>query len=175
MKIAKKEEAIEILERTPNLLEAFLSGLSQDWLSVNEGEGTWNVPEIVGHMAEAEQFNWIPRLGTIVNRGESEPFPAFDRFSHAVNRKDQSLKQRLADFRTLRMQSIDRLNQLITSERHLELTGRHPEFGVVTARELLSTWVVHDFTHIAQIVRVMAKRYKEDVGPWAAYLSILKR
>ena len=33
----------------------------------------------------------------------------------------------------------------------------------------------HDGTHIAQIVRVMAKQYKEAVGPWAKYLSILHR
>jgi hypothetical protein len=53
------------------------------------------------------------------------------------------------------------------------LTGTHPQFGVVSLRELLSTWVVHDLTHVTQIVRVMAKRYNEDVGPWKEYLSIL--
>ncbi len=58
---------------------------------------------------------------------------------------------------------------------HLELTGSYPAFGVVKLRELLATWVVHDLTHIAQIVRVMAERYRSDVGPWKEYLGILKK
>jgi hypothetical protein len=45
----------------------------------------------------------------------------------------------------------------------------------VTLEQLLATWVGHDFTHIAQIVRVMAKQYKDAVGPWAKYLSVLHR
>ena len=52
----------------------------------------------------------------------------------------------------------------------LGLTGRHPELGVVTLGELLATWVVHDLGHVAQVTRVMAKRYRDDVGPWAAIL-----
>jgi hypothetical protein len=38
---------------------------------------------------------------------------------------------------------------------------------------LLAAWVVHDLGHIAQIARVMAKQYKEAVGPWVAYLPVL--
>jgi hypothetical protein len=45
---------------------------------------------------------------------------------------------------------------------------------VVTLGQHLSTWVVHDLTHINQIVRVMAKQYGDAVGPWRAYLSVLK-
>jgi hypothetical protein len=42
----------------------------------------------------------------------------------------------------------------------------HPSLGPVTLRQMLASWVVHDFGHIAQIVRVMAKRHRADVGPW---------
>jgi len=57
----------------------------------------------------------------------------------------------------------------------LSLAGEHPEFGVVTLEQLLATWVVHDLGHIAQIGRVLAKRYAADVGPWRAYLPVLQR
>ncbi len=33
-------EAVEVLERTPLLLQQFLSGLSTGWLTCNEGEDT---------------------------------------------------------------------------------------------------------------------------------------
>jgi hypothetical protein len=45
----------------------------------------------------------------------------------------------------------------------------------VTLGQHLSTWVAHDLGHISQIVRVMARQYTDAVGPWKAYLSILKR
>jgi hypothetical protein len=37
----------------------------------------------------------------------------------------------------------------------------------------LSAWVIHDLGHIKQIVRVMAKQYGAEVGPWTEYLTIL--
>lgn len=61
------------------------------------------------------------------------------------------------------------------SEEQLDRKGMHPELGVVTARQLLASWVVHDLSHIAQIARVMAKQSKSEVGPWRAYLPIVDR
>lgn len=168
------KEAIEILERTPQTLENFLYGLSDGWLQCNEGEGTWNASEVIGHLIEAEKNNWIPRLEFIFHEGESKPFPAFDRSAHLNQGSDRSIEQKLLEFKTIRMLNISKLKVLIEPELHLELTGYHPAFGVVKLRELISTWVVHDLTHIAQIVRVMAERYRSDVGSWKAYLGILK-
>jgi uncharacterized damage-inducible protein DinB len=169
------KEAIEVLERTPQTLENFLSGLSDGWLQSNEGEGTWNVSEVIEHLIEGEKNNWIPRLDIILKEGESKPFPPFDRYSHLNERSAKSIEQKLLEFKTIRTQNTTKLKVLIKPDLHLELTGSHPAFGVVKLRELLSTWVVHDLTHIAQIVRVMAERYRADVGPWKEYLGILKK
>lgn len=168
------KEAIEVLERTPQTLECFLSGLSR-WLQCNEGEGTWNVSEVIEHLIEGEKDNWIPRLEIILQEGESKQFPPFNRYSHLNESSERSIEQKLLEFKTIRAQNITKLKILIDPESHLELTGSHPAFGVVKLRELISTWVVHDLTHISQIVRVMAERYREDVGPWKEYLGILKK
>lgn len=169
------KEAIEVLARTPQALECFLSGLSDGWLQCNEGEGTWNATEVIEHLIEGEKYNWIPRLETILQEGESKPFPPFDRFSHLNVKSERSIEQKLLEFKTIRTANITKLKALVDPEQHLELTGSHPAFGVVKLRELLSTWVVHDLTHMAQIVRVMAERYRADVGPWEEYLGVLKR
>lgn len=166
-------EAIEVLERTPQTLEHFLTGLSDGWLKCNEGEGTWNVSEVIGHLIEGEKNNWIPRLEMILHHGESNPFPPFDR--EANIKSDPSIDRKLAEFKAIRAQNITKLKELVLPELHLELTGTHPSFGQVKLRELISTWVVHDLTHIAQIVRVMAERYRADVGPWVQFLGILKK
>ncbi|WP_417897839.1 DinB family protein [Bacillus haimaensis] len=168
------KEAIEILERTPKTLEAMLSGLTSDWLQSNEGEDTWNVAEVVDHLIECDKTNWIPRMESILNDEEMKHFPPFDRFSLLNGQESKTIKQALQEFASLREHNVTKLKERYTSDRLLNLRGIHPEFGEVKLRELLATWVVHDLTHISQIVRVMAKRYQTDVGPWEAYLSILK-
>lgn len=166
-------EAIEVLERTPQALEFFLSDISDTWLHCNEGEGTWNVSEVVEHLIELEEDTWIPRLEFILQEGESKPFPSLDRYSYL--NESSSIEQKLLEFKTIRTQNLTKLKVLIETELNLELTGLHPRLGVVKLRELLSTWVVHDLTHIAQIVRVMAERYRADIGPWIEYIGILKK
>ncbi|WP_088071361.1 DinB family protein [Gottfriedia luciferensis] len=169
------KEAIEVLERTPRTLEQFLSGLSESWLQCNEGEGTWNASEVIDHLIECEKKNWIPRLNCILNEGESKQFPPFDRFSHLKEKSERSIEERLLEFKSLRTENIRKLQTLIDPEVHLDFEGIHPDLGTVKLRELLSTYVVHDLTHISQIVRVMAERYRTDVGPWKVNLSILKK
>lgn len=167
------EEALEQLERMPDVLERMLTGLSDTWLSCNEGEGTWNAPQVVEHLIEAEETNWLPRARHMLEYGASRPFPPFDRFKH-LERGDRAVEQSLAHFKQLRAQSVKQLREMRLQGMDVETEGHHPDFGTVKLRELLSTWVVHDLTHLTQIVRVMALRYKDDVGPWSAYLSILK-
>jgi DinB superfamily len=169
------KEAIEVLERTPQTLEYLLSGLSDSWSQCNEGEGTWNPSEVIGHLIEGEKNDWIPRLEIILKEGESKPFPPFDRFSHLKESPGVTIEKKLQEFKNLRARNLTKLKSLVEPEQHLELTGTHPALGVVKLRELLSTWVVHDLTHIAQIVRVMAERYRTDVGPWKEYLGILNK
>ncbi|SDN05265.1 DinB superfamily protein [Fictibacillus solisalsi] len=167
-------EVIEVLERTPRTLQHFLSGLSPGWLHCNEGEGTWNAVEVVNHLIEGEKTNWIPRLEWILQEGEERPFPPFDRYAHLSVQKESTIEQKLTEFTQLREESVARLKAMMHDEV-LERTGTHPAFGTVKARELISTWAVHDLTHIAQIVRIMAERYRADVGPWVEYLGILKK
>lgn len=169
------KEAIEVLERTPQSLEFFLLGLSDCWLQCNEGEDTWNATEVVEHLIEGEINNWMPRLEFILKEGAGKPFPSFDRFSHLNQRVERSFEQNLHEFKSIRKQNLTKLNRLIETKLQLEVTGSHPALGIVKIRELLSTWVVHDLTHMAQIVRIMAVRYKTDVGPFQEYLSILKK
>lgn len=171
----KMQEAIEVLERTPQSLEYFLSGLSEGWLLCNEGEGTWSATEVIDHLIEAEKTNWIPRLEFILQEGESKPFPHFDRFSHLNEGSEKTIDQKLHEFKTIRAENIKILMDLVQPDLHFELTGIHPALGKVKVRELISTWVAHDLTHISQIVRVMAERYKTDVGPWKEFLRIIKK
>lgn len=81
----------------------------------------------------------------------------------------------LDEFARLRAENLATLTGWQLTEPQLSLEGEHPEFGVVTLRQLLATWVAHDLGHVAQTCRVMAKQYRAAVGPWRAYLPVLDR
>ena len=167
------KKAIEILERTPSVLESLLGNLSDDWTSRNEGENTWSPYDVVGHLIHGENTDWLPRTKIILSRGTNTDFEPYDRFAQFENSKGKSLRQLLSTFKKLRKANMDELKFMNFEENELELTGIHPEFGAVTLRQLLAAWVVHDLGHIVQISRVMAKQYKEEAGPWVKYLTVL--
>ena len=168
------EEALAVLERTPAILRAWLADLPEPWLRATEGPGTWCAFDVVGHLIHGERTDWIPRVEHILSKGETESFPPFDRETMFTASKGKSIAELLEIFATLRASNLARFRELRLTEGDLDRRGRHPELGPVTMRQHLATWAAHDLGHLAQIARVMAKRYGEDVGPWKAYLSILR-
>ena len=168
------EKSIEILERTPTVLQTLLQNLSDDWILHNEGEETWSVYDVIGHLIHGEKTDWIPRTEIILSENPNKTFKPFDRFAQFELSKGKTLSQLLDEFTILRKKNIEVLRSKKITENDLNKKGVHPTFGEVTLSQLLSTWAVHDLNHIAQIVRVMAKQYKEDVGPWIEYLRILQ-
>jgi hypothetical protein len=167
------KEAIPILERTPTVVGALLSGLPESWTMQNEGPDTWSPFDIVGHLIHGEKTDWMPRLEIILADGD-KAFVPFDRFAQYENSKGKTLQQLLDEFTVLRMSNLEKLRSHLPLDAHLNNTGIHPTFGEVTLRQLLSTWVVHDLNHIYQITRVMSSQYKDEVGPWVQFLRILK-
>ena len=168
------DEAIALLERTPRILDTWLRGLPEPWLGCDEGPQTWSPLVVLGHLIHGEKTDWLPRARRILADGESRAFDPFDRFAQLRDQAGRALDAQLDEFAALRRRSLDELRALELTEADLARRGRHPELGAVTLRELLATWVAHDLDHVQQIARVMAKRYASDVGPWAAYLRVVR-
>jgi hypothetical protein len=168
------EECLSVLTRTPATLDALVGDLPDAWTAATEGPGTWSPFVVIGHLIHAEKADWIPRLAIILEYGISRPFEPFDREAQLRERDGKSLPALLQEFADSRLDSIARLRAMHLTPEKLELKGVHPGLGIVTARQLMATWTAHDLGHLLQISRVMAKRYKQEVGPWAAYLSVMK-
>lgn len=164
-----------ILARTPATLRALLTDLDSPWVIATEGPETWSPYDIVGHMLHGERADWIPRARLILAQAENRRFEPFDRLAQFHESQGQSLAVLLDQFDAQRHANLNMLHTWSLTDAQLALQGEHPEFGLVTLRQLLATWVAHDLGHIAQIARVMAKQYREAVGPWRAYLPILDR
>jgi DinB superfamily len=167
-------EATAVLTRTPATLNALLRGLPNIWVHRNEGKDTWSAFDIVGHLISGERTDWMPRARIILENDEARPFDPFDRFAQVKESQGKSLEQLLDDFARLRRENLAALQALNLQPEDLRRRGKHPALGVVTLSELLATWTVHDLTHVHQLSRVMAHQYCDEVGPWSAYLGVLK-
>lgn len=167
------QECLAVLTRTPATLDTMLRDLPEAWTAATEGPGTWSPYVVIGHLVHGEKTDWMHRLGIILTHGPSRPFDPFDREAQFRNDEGKSLAALLDEFSALRRQNLARLRALNLQPEQLRLKGTHPALGPVTLRQLLATWTAHDLAHILQVSRVMAKRYKQEVGPWAQYLSVM--
>jgi DinB family protein len=152
-----------------------LAGLPPAWTDANEGADTWSPYVIVGHLIHGERTDWIGRAEIILAQGPERRFAPFDRFAQFRESQGKTLAELLDEFARLRAENLATLAGWRLGESQLALEGEHPEFGRVTLRQLLATWVAHDLGHVAQIARVMAKQYRDAVGPWRAYLPVMDR
>ncbi|MEO5778127.1 MAG: DinB family protein [Flavobacterium sp.] len=168
-------KSIEILERTPQVLTTLLSGLSNEWIQNNEGEETWSPYDVIGHLIQGEKTDWIVRTEIILSNEADKNFALFDRFAQFEESKGKTISDLLNEFQELRTKNLIALQSRQITPDDLQQTGIHPAFGEITLENLLATWVAHDLGHIAQIARVMAKQYKNEVGPWTEYIPILNR
>jgi hypothetical protein len=76
----------------------------------------------------------------------------------------------LRTFSELRHQNLVDLTALDLRAPDLARQGMHPTLGPVTAQQLLATWVAHDLNHIHQIAKSMAYQYRDNLGPWLAFI-----
>lgn len=168
------ENTIALLAHTPAAFNALLRGLPDFWTSCNEGEGTWSVFDVVGHLVDAERVNWMPRLKHLREFGETRAFVPFDRGGHLREGNGKTLVVILDEFTGLRAQNLSELRTLNLQPHDLDRSGLHPSLGSVTLSELLSAWAAHDLTHLHQISRIMADQLREAVGPWKKFLGVLQ-
>ena len=167
------DSSTDVLARTPATLQALLAELPDPWIRGREGPDTFNPFDVVGHLIDGEETDWMPRARIILARGAEPRFEPYDRFRHRARNKGRSLGELLEEFARLRAANLELLRSWNLTARELELTGTHPTFGPVTLRQLLAAWVVHDLGHLAQIARVMAKQYRDAVGPWVPFMPVL--
>ena len=167
------EESRQLLAGTPMALRGTLGGLSDAWLQADEGPGTWTPWQTLAPHTHAVDRLWLGRVatsvahGSLVVRGPVDREAGFERFA------GWDVGRVLDRFAELRAANLVRLDELHLGNVDLVRIGRHADLGPVTLEQLLATWTVHDLNHEAQIVKTLAKRYRDAVGPWRANLGVV--
>jgi hypothetical protein len=167
-------ETISLLTHIPAALNVLLRDLPETFTLRNEGDNSWTVFDVVGHLIHAERTDWIPRAKTILQFGDTQPFAPFDRLGHLRESQGKSLGELLDEFARVRAENVRELRKLDLQPKDLARPGRHPALGAVTLSELLATWAAHDLTHLHQISRILAHQYRDTVGPFSEYLGVLQ-
>lgn len=165
--------AVDVLRRSPAALRALLEGAAEPWIRGTEGPDTFSPFDNIGHLIDGEETDWIPRARLILGGGPNVRFEPYNRFRHRARNVGRSLESLLSEFDRLRRANLDLLRSWQLTPADLAREGEHPTLGRVTLRQLLAAWVVHDLGHIAQVARVMAKQYTDEVGPWVPFLPVL--
>jgi hypothetical protein len=167
------KNTIEILERTPNVLHSLLYNVGNDWTTHNEGGETWSPYDVIGHLIHCDEYSWLPRIEIVLSESIAKKFDVLDRFAQFEKSKDKNINQLLDEFITIRLACVAKLKTLNLTEEQLSKIATHPDLGSVTLSQLISAWTIHDLDHLSQISRVMAKQYKDEVGPWIKYFRII--
>lgn len=167
-------EAIDLLERTPAVLDGLLRGAPERFVHGSYGPNTFCPFDVVGHLITGERTDWMVRLRLVLERGTEEPFPVYDRYAQFEASAGRDVASLLDEFARLRAANLATLRAAGIAPADLARRGRHPALGEVTLENLLATWVAHDLNHVAQVARAMAWQYESAVGPWKEYLGILK-
>ena len=127
-------DAIALLRRTPATLAELLGGLEEPWIRGNEGPATFSPFDVVGHLIDGEETDWIPRARIILAQGADPRFEPYDRFRHQRRSAGRSLPSLLDELASLRAANLEVLSSWRLSETRLDLPGSHPGLGRVTLR-----------------------------------------
>ena len=169
----RRRACIDTIEQAPARLRALVAGRSEDELDTPYRPGGWTVRQVVHHVPDSHMNAYI-RMKFAV----TEEAPAIKAYNEADWAELPEAKSGPAEISLALLEALHRRWVAFLRALPPDRFARayvHPELGRVTLRQLLATWVAHDLGHIAQTARVMAKRYREAVGPWRAYLPVLDR
>jgi len=166
------KKSMELLKRFPDTYESLFSNFNSDWNKINEGQNTWSAYNIIGHLIHGEKTDWIPKAEIILNKDDKN-FEPYDRFAQEKLYSTQTFEELIDEYKRLRVLNVNKLKSWNLTEKDLNKEGIHPDLGIVTLKELISTWTIHDMIHLNQISRVIVKHYEEDIGPWKKYVRLL--
>lgn len=168
----KVESVRRSLAQAPRIIEGLVASAPREALAWREAESTWNIVEVLCHVADGEITDWMPRVERILAGGGR--FIPFDREGGFTRYRGWTAEALVGEFGQLRRANLEKLERLQLSAAHLGLRGEHPELGPVTLEQLLACWATHDMAHIAQISRILTRWFGREVGPWVRYFSLLQ-
>jgi hypothetical protein len=160
------QRMVDSLERFGNTLPNVVCGINAIDARWKPPDGAWSILEIVCHLADEEEFDFLARVKlTLADPAQS--WPPIDPQGWSVERhyNDGKLDDALARFILLRRRSVDWLRSL--DHPDWNRTHQHPKLGPFRAGDIFTSWVAHDYLHLRQIAKRMYQLAGRDGGGYS--------
>jgi hypothetical protein len=163
---------IDRFAKNRGVFAGLLRGVRADQAKWRPAPDTWSMLEVVNHLCDEEREDFRQRI-EIVLADPNQPWPAIDPRGWVTTRgyNARDLDTSLDNFFVEREKSLAWLSQL--SSPNWANSNEGPN-GILTAGDLLASWLAHDFLHVRQLARLhwqyvgaIADPYQTTYGgPW---------
>jgi DinB superfamily len=163
---------IERLATNRAVFEGLIKAVSPEQGSWKPAPDKWSILEVVNHLYDEEREDFRQRLQFVL-ADPAQPWPKIDPRNWVTERAylERELNSSLTSFLEEREKSLGWLRQLTNPNWENSKEGPN---GVLSAGDLLASWLAHDFLHIRQITRLhwqyvgtISEPYQTAyAGPW---------
>ena len=150
---------INRLQNNNEIFKSLLIEINEDQHRWKPQPGKWSILEVVHHLYDEEREDFRLRIEYTLENPPKEWKP-INPPQWVIDRKyiDQDFNEIFEKLLAERQKSIQWLKE--TNSPDWDSTYIHPKIGKITAGDLLSSWVAHDFLHIRQIINLNLEYYK---------------
>jgi len=138
------------LQHNGDAIMALVAGASDEQMRWKPSPDDWSILEVLNHLIDEEREDFRQRLDFTLHR-PGEPWPPIDPPNWVIERRynERDPDESRIAFQAERAYSLGWLRGLIAPDWRLNYS--HPIAGLITAGDLLVSWVAHDTLHIRQL------------------------
>ncbi len=167
------EYFIKRLSKNRQVISGLVIEVTLEQATWKPSPDTWSILEVLNHLHDEEREDFRERLDLLLfNPGQT--WPQIDPQNWVVSRRynERGIDASLNNFLAEREKFLAWLSQLVTPK--WEHRYKQRDGSVITAGDLLASWLAHDYIHVRQLARLhwqsvsaLAVPYQtEYAGPW---------
>lgn len=151
--------------RNANIITALAADIDEVQARWKPSQDDWSILEVINHLHDEEREDFRSRLDLILHRPDDD-WPPIDPQGWVVSRRynERDLDKSLESFLDERQASLRWLRSL--EQPHWDNQSTHPAGFVLSAGDMLSSWLAHDFLHIRQLNELQYHDHAQRVAPY---------
>jgi hypothetical protein len=150
-----------VLSTTAQRWRSLVESTPQELLLRPPAPGEWSAADCLNHLLVAERLVFGERLRAILEGRDLVTFDPHEPRDPDPERTPGEVAMALAAERDKNLAVLGGLDPA-----DLERSGRHPEYGMIALRVVLSTWAAHDLQHTVQAEEALMQAFIPGTGPF---------